>query len=447
MGAQYMYISVFIAELIFLIASTSATWSSPMLVKLNGTDDNPLGYVISKTENSLLASLNIIGSLIGSIIFGMLGQKFGRKSLLTFLGLPLLVFCLVMAWCKVYWLLLSCRFIIGIACGGVFTILPMYCGEIADANNRGILGASLTVFMNVGMLIPYCLGPFIPYFWFHIILAVLPAIYMVLFYVFAPESPYHLIKTDEDAARKVLLKIRSKEKVPQIIEEMKLSMKQTTDVSIMDILRSRGLRKAFIMGLGGFTFQQLTGTIIVATYTQTIFEEAGSGISSDLCPIIVAIAQLIMTIFVSAISDRYPRKFLLSLSHFLVALVQIPFGAYFFLKKHDYDVESVSWLPLVCLIIYVCVYNIGVGPVLVTFLGELFPPRVKGVAISCMLSVNWIGSFFLTSYFNTMNDALGIGVLFWLFSLCSFLAVIFIKFFMIETKGKTLEEIQKELND
>ncbi|XP_044762074.1 facilitated trehalose transporter Tret1-like [Coccinella septempunctata] len=446
MGALYMYISIFTAQLSFMVASFAVTWSSPMLVKLNGTDDNPLGYVISKTENSFLASTNILGAVIGSVGFGLLDHTFGRKTLLLVLGLPSLIFYSVMAWCKVMWLLMVSRFVIGLSLGGIFTILPMYCGEVADAKNRGILSASMTVFVNIGMLVPYAVGPFIPYFWFHIVLATISGIYIVLFYFFAPESPYHLIKTDEDAARNVLLKLRNKEDVPQIIEEMRLSLKQTTDVSIMEILRSRGLRKTLIIGLGGFTFSQLTGTVIVATYSQTIFEESGTGISSDICPILVAVAQLIMTVFVSAIVDRYPRKFLLTLSHLLVSLVQIPFGAYFFLKKHDYDVDSINWLPLVCLIVYVCVYNIGVGPILMTFLGELFPPKVKGLAIACMTSYNWTGSFLLTTFFNTLNDAIGIGILFWIFSVSGFLATIFIKFFMIETKGKTLEEIQEEIN-
>ncbi|XP_044761624.1 facilitated trehalose transporter Tret1-like [Coccinella septempunctata] len=427
-----------------MIASTSVTWSSPILVKLNGTDDNPLGYIISKTENSFLASINILGAIIGSIIFGLLGTKYGRKSLLLFLGLPSLIFYLVMAWSEVMWLLLVSRFIIGLSLGGIFTILPIYCGEISEAKNRGILSASMTVFVNIGMLIPYALGPFMPYFWFHIVLAAISAIYILLFYFVAPESPYHLIKTDEDAARDVMMKIRNKDDVPYLLKEMKDNLKHNN--SNTDSFRSKAFRRTLIIGFGGFTFQQLTGTVIVATYSQTIFEDAGSSIPPELGPILVAVAQLIMTIFVSAITDRYPRKYLLTLSHLLVSLVQIPFGAYFYMKQHDCDVSNIGWLPLACLMVYVCVYNIGVGPVLITFLGELFPPKVKALAISSMVTYNWTGAFLLTTLFNTLKDSVGIGVLFWIFSASGFISVIFINSFMIETKGKTLEQIQIELN-
>ncbi|XP_045473457.1 facilitated trehalose transporter Tret1-like [Harmonia axyridis] len=446
MGVLFTYISVFIAQLSFLIASTALTWPSPMLIKLNGTDDNPLGYKISKTENSFLASLPTVGAITGSVISGFLASKFGRKTLLLIHAIPFLVCNLVMAWSKVIWLMFASRTIIGIGLGGIFTILPMYCGELAHSSNRGILSASTTVFMNIGMLIPYSLGPYIPFFWFHIVLAVIPAIFIVAFYLVAPESPYYLIKNDESAAEAVLMKIRDKASVPDLMTEMKENSKQTNDASIIDILKSRALRRAMIMGFGGFTFMCLTGTVIVASYSETIFKEAGGNISPEICPIIIGVAQLLMTVFVSAITDRYPRKFLLTLSHILVSLVQIPFGTYFFLKQNGYDVESISWLPLVCLITYVCVYNIGVGPILLTLLGELFPPKVKGPAVSCLVSTNWVLAFLMTSLFNTLNDLIGIGILFWIFSACGFAAAIFVKIFMVETKGKTLEEIQDELS-
>lgn len=424
----------------------AVTWPSPMLVKLNGTDDNPVGQPISKAENSLLASICILGAIIGSLSSGLVVGKFGRKTLLLLLGLPNVIFYLVMAWSKVVWLLIVSRVAIGLSLGGVFTILPMYCGEIADAHNRGILSASMTVFVNIGMLIPYCLGPYMPYFWFHIVLAIIPVLYMVTFFFSGLESPYYLINKDEQAAKNVLLKIRNKENVTQLLQEMKNNSEQTSDVSIMDILKSKGLRKAFIMGLGGMTFMQLTGTAIVATYSQTIFKQSGGSISPEVGPILVAVAQLIMTIFVSAISDRYPRRLLLTLSHLLVGLIQIPFGTYFFMKKHDYDVSSIGWMPLVCLMTFVCAYNIGVGPILMTLLGELFPPEVKGVAISFLVSYNWIVSFTLTASFKTLDDAIGVGVLFWIFAVCNLIAIIFVRLFMIETKGRTLEEIQTILN-
>lgn len=262
-----------------LVVSTSVTWPSPMLVKLNGTDDNPLGQKISNTENSLLTSIGVFGAIFGSLTSGALVSNFGRKTLLLILGLLNVIFFLVMAWSKVIWLLIVSRVVIGITLGGVFTILPIYCGEIANVENRGILGASMTVFLNIGMIIPYCLGPYMPYFWFHIVLATISAINIVTLFFFTSESPYHLIKTDEEEARKVLLEIRKKEMVSHIINEMKKNLQRTQDTSIMDILRSKGLRKAFFMGLGGFTFMQLTGSAILATYSQTIFEQSGGSIS------------------------------------------------------------------------------------------------------------------------------------------------------------------------
>lgn len=127
-------------------------------------------------------------------------------------------------------------------------------------------------------------------------------------------------------------------------------------------------------------------------------------------------AQLITTISVFAFTDKFPRKFLLTLSHLLIFLVHIPFGTYFFMKEHGYDVSRIGWMPLVSLLAYCCAYNLGVGPILLTFLGELFPPKVKGLATSSLVSYNWIVAFVMTASFTTLSNTIGIGVLFWIFS-------------------------------
>ncbi|KAK9884898.1 hypothetical protein WA026_009137 [Henosepilachna vigintioctopunctata] len=149
---------------------------------------------------------------------------------------------------------------------------------------------------------------------------------------------------------------------------------------------------------------------------------------------------------VSPIADNFHRKFLLTISHLGVSLTTIVLGIYFFLKDRGNDVSSISILPLICLMLYVSIYNVGIGPVLLTFLGELFPPRVKGLAVSCLVVYNWGTSFLVTLSFNKMSELMGLGPLLWMFATTGIIAVFFIRFCMIETKGKTFQEIQDELS-
>ncbi|KAK9884899.1 hypothetical protein WA026_009138 [Henosepilachna vigintioctopunctata] len=414
---------------------------------MNKPNENPLGRVITSSENSMLASLNTWAACLGAMIFGSLTSYFGRKTLLIATGIPPLLAYLAMAWAEQIWIFYICRILTGISLGGAFSILPMYCGELADANNRGILGSSIAVFVNLGMLIPYTVGPYISFFWFHIILALIPTIYIPLFFFFAPESPHFLIKKSFSEAEAVLKKLRGRDDVSKILEDIRNEIENTSKGSVMDILNSKALRKGFLIGLGGFTFMVLTGTGIVASYNERIFKIANVGIPPELGPIIVAIAQLITTVVVSSIADNYPRRLLLFISFFGVALVEIPFGIYFFLKERKVDVSSVSWLPLVCLVLYVIIYNVGIGPVMFIFLGELFPARVKGIAISCLVVYNWGSTSMLTMLFNTLNDSIGMGYMFWMFAVCCFMASTFIKYFVVETKGKTFQEIQEALSE
>ncbi|KAK9884897.1 hypothetical protein WA026_009136 [Henosepilachna vigintioctopunctata] len=256
-----------------------------MLIKFNGTDDNPLGRAITSSENSWLASLSTLGACIGALIYGALSSKFGRKTLLVSLGFPFLIFYLVMAWAKTIWLFYISRFFTGFGLGGVFTIIPIYSAELADVNNRGILGASMTVFVNIGMLIPYCVGPFIPFFWFHIVLAAIPAAYILLFIFFAPESPHFIIQKDHDAAEKILVKLRGSDEAARHLALIETELENVSNATLLEIFKTKSLCKALLIGLGGFTFMQLTGTVVVASYTQTIFETAGGNIPPEIGPI------------------------------------------------------------------------------------------------------------------------------------------------------------------
>jgi len=446
MGAQYFYTVVCLAAFGAFLGSTVMGWSSPMLEKLKELDDNPLGRKITKTENSWLASLPILSSGIGCLLLSIVGNKLGRKTILLSGGVIVLTFYLVMTWAQAVWLLIMGRFMTGLGVGLILSTLPLFFGEMAEAKNRGLISTFLVIFMNGGMLFTSIAGPYFSFFSFHITLACLAAFFTVSFFFFGTETPYYAIRSDRSKAENILRRIRGDQNFDETLNQMEESLHNSSKASFIEILNSRASRKTLLIGVGGFTFYLFTGNSIIISYSQTILKEAGVGFPPENGPIIINVIQFITSLILSSVADRFPRKFLLAISHAGISLSQIPLGIYFHLKYNDYDLDSISWLPLICMVTFSVMFSIGVGPILMTFLGELFPPKTKSVVVPWLIAYNLSTSFLITFLYNDLEDSLGKANLLFISAAFGFAAVIFVRFCMIETKGKTLQEIQDELN-
>ncbi|XP_045483823.1 facilitated trehalose transporter Tret1-like [Harmonia axyridis] len=447
MATQYSYCVIFLATFGAFLAATVVGWSSPMMEKLKELDDNPLERKITSSESSWLSSLAILGSSVGCITVSMLGNKFGRKTVLISGGVAVLISYLTMTWTKTVYQLLIGRLFTGFGVGVIFSTLPIYFGEMAEAKNRGIISTSIVIFMNGGMIYSSIAGAYFSYLWFHLTLVAFSAIYTILLFIYGTETPYYMIRSDRSKAERILMKLRGYGQYDETLDQMEESLHTASKVSFMEILNSKSTIKTLIIGIGGITFAQLTGTSIMVAYTQTILKDAGVSIAPEDGPIILSIIQFVTSIIVCVVADKFPRKFLLAISHAGISFSQIPLGVYFNLKNSNYEgIEKISWLPLICMIIYAVMYCIGVGPILMTFLGELFAPKVKNAVVSWLIAYNLLGNFLMTFLYNDLESAMGKDYLLWISSACGFVAVVFVMLVMVETKGKTLQEIQDELN-
>lgn len=376
----------------------------------------------------------------------MAAGKFGRRPVLIFLGFPFVVSFLLLAFSKNLYCFYFARTFSGLALGGVFTLIPMYSGEIAEDSNRGMLGAAMNCFITLGLLVSVTLGPYIDFMWFNTILAVFPALFIVLFTMICPESPYFLVKNDLRKAEEALRSIRGTYDVSKEINEIKSTVEKSEGGSVMDIVRDRGNRKAFLIGSGLIFFQQFSGINIVLFNGSTIFAAAGGDMPVAYGPIIISLVQFLTSFITPIASDRSGRKILLTISHVCMLIVQIFLGLYFYLKDRDENnVANFSWLPIATLVIYITAYNTGSGPIPWAVLGELFPSNIKDLAAAGASAVCWICGFIITYSYPLLEKPVGMGIIFWFFSGCGVFAVLFIVMFVIETKGKSLQQIQDEL--
>ncbi|KAE8747593.1 hypothetical protein FOCC_FOCC005753, partial [Frankliniella occidentalis] len=160
----------------------------------------------------------------------------------------------------------------------------------------------------------------------------------------------------------------------------------------------------------------------------------------------MAAAQIVFVIVSLLIVDNLGRRIVLMVSSGILTVCCFAMGLYFYFNSGVDADHSLDWIPVVVSCVYVMGFSIGLGPVPWLFVGEIFPDRVKGLASSVANTANWLAAFLVTKFFPTINETLGVYVSFWVFGACCLAGVAVVFFFFPETKGRTLDEIQDDLN-
>ncbi|XP_018320178.1 facilitated trehalose transporter Tret1-like [Agrilus planipennis] len=451
----YLLAAVLSSNLGAFVVGLTVTWTSPVLPKMNNStgilNENPFDKPITNEEQSWIASLSSAGSIFGPFIAGFLVDRIGRKWTLVYAsGIPVTTAFLMLAFGKTPVVYCVARFIGGLGLGVVFTALPMYIGEISEASIRGALASFLNIFGVSGELLTYALGPYISVKWFSLTCAIFPVTFVTLFSFF-PDSPqYFILKNNIPAAKSSLAKLRGTntegiEKEFAIIKDnVENDMKSRGTVT--DVLKSRSLRKGLLISLGLTSIAQLSGFPIVLAYATDVFNASGSSFDSNISSLIVGLVQFVTAFTTPALVDRKGRKFLLLISAIGMMISIIPLGAYFYLKENDHDVSNIGWLPIATMIAYIITYNVGFGALPLVIIGEIFPADVKAAASAIATSCCSFIAFVVTKAFTNIQDAVGLGVTYWIFSAFCLLGAFFSIFFVIETKGKTFAEIQEKLS-
>lgn len=429
------------------------TWTSPVIPKLYSNDSsvNPFDVSLTEDQESWIGALLNIGAMIGPFPFGYIAERFGRKIGLLSIAIPFIISYLTLAFARNVELYYFARLLAGIAVGGGYTLLPMYVAEIAEDSNRGTLSVTLNIFWTFGNLLPYVIGPYTSILCFNLILSCIPSLFLILFFILSPESPHYLIgKNKNKEAKESLMKLRSNNQkaVLEELDNIQAGLEKTkTESSPFDLLKSKVYLKALGISLVLIIGQQLSGINAVLFYTEEIFAEAGADeLAPEVSSIIIGLVLFLTSFITPFVADRLGRKLLLLVSGFGIVAANFAFGAYFFVKNTNHsDVTSISWLPIASLVVFIVMYNFGVGPIPWTISSELFPTSVKSYASALVAFMCWATSFLVTKFFEDLNADIGEGKTFWLFGGFSVLAWLFTFFFVPETRGKSFREIQQIL--
>ncbi|XP_076658262.1 facilitated trehalose transporter Tret1-2 homolog [Halictus rubicundus] len=446
------YVAAAAANLCSMAAGVMLGWTSPVLPRLQeSTDDNPLGKVITADQSSWIGSLVALGAMLGCFVAGILAERFGRKLTLLSSAVLYLIGWALIASAGAVGQLYAARLVLGFAMAFAFTVVPMYCGEIAEISVRGALGSFLQLFITLGLLYSYAIGPYVSYTVFWILCAIVPIVFFGAF-VTMPETPFYLLKVgkkEEALASLARLRGKSVSSVQKECDEIQAEVDESLRnvASIADLVRVKANLKATVYTSLLAGFQQLSGINVVLFYMQKIFISAKVSIPSDAATIIVGVVQVLASGVTPIVVDRLGRKMLLIFSGIGEIVTLIALGTYFYmLDALKSDVSNLAILPVLSLVIFIATYSVGWGPLPWTVMGEMLPANVKSKASSIAVCTCWFLGFLITKFSSDLERACGSYTLYWVFGGFCVISVIFTVMVLPETKGKSLQQIQMELD-
>ncbi|CAH0724722.1 unnamed protein product, partial [Brenthis ino] len=432
------------ATLITATAGTCYGWPSPTLSYLQSKESS---IPTSPAEGSWIVSIMILCSALTPIPSAYFADRFGRKTTLLLGAIPFILGWVLVIVAKSVPVLYVARMFSGLGYGIVYTVAPMYTGEIATNEVRGALSTLITLMNKVGILAQFCIGPFVTMRTLAAINLILPISFVITF-IFLPESPYYYLKFERsERAERSLRRLRS--------GDIRLELKNI-EISVQEDMKNRGTwldliseatnRKALWISLGIFTIQQLCGSAAVVAYAQVIFEVTESKIEPYQESIILGCVQVLTCCVSVVLVDRLGRKPLLLLSALGVGLMNGIIGTYFyFYATNKPSVANFYWVPITAILIYIVCYAIGLSTVPYVIIGEMFPTNVKLYA-SCVAHIyTGFSMFAVQKLFQVVKDAWGIYTVFWGFSVFSLLGLMFMLAVLPETKGKSFASIQAQL--
>lgn len=252
---------------------TALGWPSQVGPKLVEGDDRYFPF--SKGDSDWAASVVTIGCAVSCLPIGLLMKKFGRKWTMISLVAPFMIGWSLVAWAQNLAMLITGRFLIGLAGGAFCVSAPQYAAEIAEKEIRGVIGTFCMLLINIGILFVYIVGAYASVFWTSIICAMIPLIFALSFF-FMPESPVYLVmKNRENEVNKSYKWLRGENYNPQSeIDLLKEEIEEgnKSQAALSEILSRRASQRALLIGFGLMFYQQFSGINVVVFYSTFIFE-------------------------------------------------------------------------------------------------------------------------------------------------------------------------------
>jgi sugar porter (SP) family MFS transporter len=395
-------------------------------------------------HGAVVMAMALWGTVAGAIFGGIPTNKLGRKKTLIWIGILFLVSALGSAFANDPYTFAFFRFLGGLGIGASTIAAPAYVSEIAPANDRGRLVSLYQFNIVLGILMAFLSNYLLrdagenAWRWMIGIMA-FPALFYTVIVFTIPESPRWLLsKSRIDEAKTILLKIDPTANIQDLMHELHIGENENENQKQETIFLKKyrfPLLLAFLIAL----FNQFSGINAFLYYAPRIFAEAGLGESAALISSVgIGLINLLFTLFGVFLIDKLGRRVLMLIGSvgYIISLGLVSVA--FFLKWEGMQVP-------IFLFLFIASHAIGQGAVIWVFISEIFPNHLRASGQAFGSSVHWILAAVIPSMIPFLFSTIGAGTVFLIFTVMMIFQLVFVIFMMPETKGKTLEELQKSI--
>ncbi len=401
-------------------------------------------FALTSFQTEVAASALLAGCVVGAATAGALSDRYGRRRILLLAAAIFALSAVAAAVPRNLIEFVAARFLGGLAIGVASVLSPLYIAEMAPADIRGRLVSINQFAIVIGILLAYFVSWILSgigdssWRWMFAS-AALPSAFFLVALLAVPESPRWLVKEGRaQEALAVLARVSGPRHAQAQLEDIRLAVAEETG-AVTDLLKP-GLRRPLVIAVTLAILQQITGVNTILFYGALIFtEHAGNQTASAalLANVVIGATNFLFTIVALAVIDRLGRRALLMLASGGMAASLALLGLLFKLNPN-------AIFPILAVIlVFVAFFAVGMGPGVWVVMSELFPTRIRGRAMAIATVTLWLACTALTLTFLSLVNAVGPSGAFWLYaSICVF-TYVFVWRVLPETKGRTLEEIER----
>jgi len=412
----------------------------------------PNDFKLTPFLQGAIVSGLLLGAMIGAAFAGRLSDRLGRRRLIIVAAVVFTGGALLAAFAPTVWVLISARIIIGLAVGSAALVVPLYLSEIAPTEVRGAITSLNQLMIVCGILAAFIVNAILASSgdWRLMLgLAAVPSVVLFVGMLFMPETPRYLVHTGEEkAAHTVLEELPWDERPEERIEEIRaVDSEEEGEIGLAALWQAKWVRPALLLAAGLAVFQQLVGINTIIYYAPTTLTNVGFAKTSAIyANLIIGVINVGMTVIAIKIIDRVGRRPMLfagvagmvaSLLVLGISLSALP------VPHHPGDPAAI--ITLVCLATFIAAFAATWGPVVWVMIPEVLPLSVRGTAMGVAVFGNWAANFAASQTFPPLIKALGPGTVFLGYAALGLLAGVFVKGLVTETKGRSLEDIEADL--
>lgn len=403
-------------------------------------------FQLSVNQSEAVVTAALIGAVIGTIISGFITRKLGRHFAIWVSAFVFCVGALLCALSVNLTMLVISRVILGTALGLSSFTAPLYLSEISPKQLRGGMIATFQFMITVGILLSYItdtlLTPSESWRWMFGF-TFFPAFILFLAVLILPKSPRWLVLVGKkEEARMVLGKVRNPDEINAELAEIESTINKTH--SIKEVLKSKTFIKVLILGIILQAIQQFSGINTVIYYAPSIFKLAGfaTPIEQMWATVVVGAVNMLTTIIAIIYVDRWGRKPIL---YFGLCTTTLSLGLLGYLFHIGINSTVSQYLAVALVLVFIFGFAVSLGPIIWILCAEIFPLKGRDVGVGVTTATNWICNAIVGGTFLTLISNFGASSTFGLFSFIGLLSLLFMIFFVPETKDISLEHIETNL--